>query len=75
MSRYEVHVMDFDSGSGSIGPEVVIKNLSLVKARKICTRAARRGFNLYGGKITTENWGATGGTRGERYRMAAIRMN
>lgn len=70
--RFEVQVADI--GVASYETVRTARGLTLVQARRMCTRAARRGVVRYGGRLTWFPWGATGGRLSHR-RSATIRVD
>ena len=50
-------------------------NLSPARAWKLARRAARRGFNRFGGDIVQSNWGIRGGSFPFRYVSATITLH
>ena len=76
MLKFDVVVTDWivDSDGRNKCREVRrLEGVSAAKARRVITRAQRRGVRLYGGAMKTFNWGSIGGRpyRGS-YRNATI---
>ena len=72
--RYRVEIDTFGMATVPTTDRAhVVRNLSLAKAWRIVTRAARRGQRLHGGSIVRGNWGMRGGEFPTRYRHAVIK--
>jgi hypothetical protein len=72
-----VRILDFENlpccegrSARRLHNDRTIEGVSLIKARRIVERAARRGVKMYGGSIKRDNWGSCGGT--DSYRTAVI---